>query len=520
MNVLRIFRSLSRRPERAEGSLSCSRRLYQTRTANERLQFVDGSGCVLTDSGGNRYLDFSTGPKRNPFGHTGNLEEVCEEIGQELPETGESKPALNVQWDDPFGTKGTNQSVPLQEAWGRLEQEIAKSLEETMGKDVSIRLCGLDSGVDYALQILRLRQILQWNAEKKPEITRCLQYRGFDENHKHPWQRSFSCNQRSTGEAAHGGRKPTAKSRIPRDCLVDDTGRCPCWQDLVHVPSQDRSPNDSVICFQDSSHGSSVAGLSLSHDPVFRALLNRQVPNVLFSHFNDVNDAARFISEDSPGVIVESVQWDTMKFADASFLRALRQMCSESKSILTVDERSFAPGYNGTGWTHASAHVSPDILLGRVPVSNMFQPIEFVAVSSGLEQYARLLRQAIPDHVTVSQLDDCAAAMKLLNSKAFKELIRERGRILIGLSRSLQARYPHLIKDVSHGIEPGLAVAFHFEWESRAIVEECRKLGLLVECCGRNLQTVRMCPPLVVSSDELHNGISILEKALQSSELL
>lgn len=137
---------------------------------------------------------------------------------------------------------------------------------------------------------------------------------------------------------------------------------------------------------------------------------------------------------------METVQWNTMKFADATFLRALQQMCSESNTLLCVDERNFAPGYHGPTWTHSSSRVTPDLLLGRIPLGNTFEPVDFVAVGSHLEPYASLLGKTVPNHLATTQLDKGALAMQLFDNEATRELVKERGRTLLGLSRSLQAR--------------------------------------------------------------------------------
>lgn len=114
-------------------------------------------------------------------------------------------------------------------------------------QDAYVRLVNGFTGIDVAYQIIQLSLALDANSNIAEDVQSSLLRAKSYSAGKHPWDCSFRCTQRSTGEAAHGGRKPTAKSRIPRNCLVEDNGRCACWDSILNMPSQSRN---KILCFQ------------------------------------------------------------------------------------------------------------------------------------------------------------------------------------------------------------------------------------------------------------------------------
>ena len=163
------------------------------------------------------------------------------------------------------------------------------------------------------------------------------------------------------------------------------------------------------------------------------------------------SDAARFISnsKDIGAVLVEPAQWNTMKFAGYSFMKALREMCTDAGVLLVIDERNFMPSYHGSTWSHTTAaHVTPDMVLGRLPTTGNHTPIEFVATSSQLD-CVKALYSSVPSTHSWQQLSECLHLFHLLRTESLNEDVREKGRLLISLCRSLQARYGIVLQNAA-----------------------------------------------------------------------
>lgn len=75
--------------------------------------------------------------------------------------------------------------------------------------------------------------------------------------------------------------------------------------------------------------------------------------------------------------------------------------------------------------------------------------------------------------------------------------------------QALQQRFPELISEVRGR---GLILGLQLTRDPAPIVTAARERGLLVITCGTN--TLRFVPPLVISDEEIRDGLAILEEAI------
>jgi len=109
----------------------------------------------------------------------------------------------------------------------------------------------------------------------------------------------------------------------------------------------------------------------------------------------------------------------------------------------------------------------------------------------------------------------CAAALatiELLEGGMVDNAAARGEQALAGL-RELMARHPRLVTDVR-----GRGLMLGVEFDSPETAEEVQyaafERGLLVLECG--VQTVRMCPPLLVDEAEMATGIRIFGEAIDA----
>jgi 4-aminobutyrate aminotransferase len=107
----------------------------------------------------------------------------------------------------------------------------------------------------------------------------------------------------------------------------------------------------------------------------------------------------------------------------------------------------------------------------------------------------------------------CAAALatiELLQGGLVENAAARGEQALAGLAE-IQARHPRLVTGVR-----GKGLMLGVEFDSPEHAEEVQfaafERGLLVLECGK--QTVRMCPPLIVTADEMTTGIRLFGEAV------
>jgi len=259
-------------------------------------------------------------------------------------------------------------------------------------------------------------------------------------------------------------------------------------------------------------HGNTHGAMSLSMpgprtDP-FRPLL----PDVDFIPFNDPAGLAR-IDGSHAAVVVETVQGDAgVRIPDRSWMEALRKRCTETGTLLVLDEIQCGMGRTGAPWAFGHFGIVPDILcLGKALGGGM--PIgAFVTCRDRMA----LLAEAPPlGHITTFGghpvvCAAAAAALELLGEVDF-EAVERRG---AALAQFLSA-HPAVVEVRRIGYY--LAVDFADAAAAWRCIHAGLEAGVLLFGFLSTPYAMRLAPPLTLTDEDLSDAWPRLSKALDAA---
>jgi 4-aminobutyrate aminotransferase-like enzyme len=184
-------------------------------------------------------------------------------------------------------------------------------------------------------------------------------------------------------------------------------------------------------------------------------------------------------------------------------LHELRRIADEHGIVLIADEIQTGFGRTGTLFACEQYSIEPDLMTVAK------------SLAGGLPLAAVIGKREIMDAPEPGGLGGtfagnpiaCAAALEVLEiiDGVFLERARAIGSRIAAALRSLQAEFP-AIEDV-RGL--GAMMAMEVSAGAPEIVEAARKRGLLLLLAGQR-NVVRILVPLVISDDELNEGLEIL----------
>ena len=218
------------------------------------------------------------------------------------------------------------------------------------------------------------------------------------------------------------------------------------------------------------------------------------------------------INESTCGVLVEPIQGEGgVNVADPSFLLALRKRCNEVGAALVYDEIQCGLSRTGRLWAHSSLpkEAHPDIITTAKALGNGF-PIGATIVS---EEVASAV--VTGDHGTTFGGNPLACrvgyyVLSRLVEGGLQASVLEKEKIFREGFEQLRRRYPHLIQETRGR---GLILGLQLARDPAPVVTAARERGLIVITCGTN--TLRFVPPLIISEDEIEQGLGILEEAMR-----
>ena len=200
---------------------------------------------------------------------------------------------------------------------------------------------------------------------------------------------------------------------------------------------------------------------------------------------------------------------------NTAFFQGLRERADEHGILLVFDEIQTGFGRTGRWFGHQHFDVRPDIITLAKGIASGF-PISGIAAS------ADLMAKAWPGSqggTYGANAVACAAAVATLDVIAEEGLVAnaaERGTQLLDGARRLAT---DAVGDV-RGL--GLMVGSEFVTadgapdtaRAQAAQQAAARRGLLMLTCGAYMNVVRMIPPLVITAEEIDEGLSIWAEVL------
>ncbi len=276
-----------------------------------------------------------------------------------------------------------------------------------------------------------------------------------------------------------------------------------------------RTPNGSqheIVSFHNSFHGRTMGSLSATPNPKYQKPFSPMLPGFRYGTFNDGAAIPDLITPQTCGVIIEPIQGEGgVNVASQSFLQALRDRCNEVGAVLVYDEIQCGLSRTGTLWAHASLPPSahPDILTTAKALGNGF-PIGATIVSDAVAQCV-----VTGDHGTTFGGNPlaCRLAHYIISRLSLPDLqagVLAKERLFRQGFEKLKLRFPSQIKEIRGR---GLILGVQLDQDPTRIVTAARERGLLIITCGTN--TLRFVPPLVISEEEIEEGLGILGEAMR-----
>jgi acetylornithine/succinyldiaminopimelate/putrescine aminotransferase len=266
-----------------------------------------------------------------------------------------------------------------------------------------------------------------------------------------------------------------------------------------------------VSCFN-SYHGSTQGALSVTGSENFKRAFRPLLPGVTHIHHNDPAGLAQ-ITHQTAAVILETVQGEAgVRVPDAHYLQALRARCSQTGTLLILDEIQTGFGRTGTFWAFEQFGIVPDILVcakgmgGGMPIGAFIASGQIMGVFKN---------DPILGHLTTfgGHPVSCAAALATLQVIREEKLL-DQVAAKAALFRELLV-HPH-IKGIRN---LGLLMAVEFASFDvlKPIIDRAITKGVLTDWFLFCDNSMRLAPPLTITTGQIREACAILLEAINEA---
>ena len=270
-----------------------------------------------------------------------------------------------------------------------------------------------------------------------------------------------------------------------------------------------------ILVCADNFHGRTLAIVGFSTDPQSRRNFGPFAPGFRVIPYGDAAAFEAAITPHTVAILVEPIQGEAgVIIPPAGYLKRVRQLCTDHRVIMILDE--IQTGLGRTGKLLAEEHegVEADLTLVGKALSGGFYPVS--AVLSNLE-VMDVLKPGEHGSTFGGNPLACAVARMALRVLTEEGMIENAAVMGDRLQAGLAAIASPLVRDV-RGRGLMLAVELHPDaGGARGYVKRLQGLGVL--CKETHDHTIRIAPPLVITSDEVDWAVERFAEALKEAVL-
>ena len=331
----------------------------------------------------------------------------------------------------------------------------------------------------------------------------------------------------------------------PTKAMLVSTG-AEAVENAIKIAKQATGRN-GVLCFTDAFHGRTLMAMTLTSKVAYKRGCGPFAPEVYRVPFPNVyrysngQDEETFATQElmrlkeyfkntvSPknlaAIIIEVVQGEGgFNVAPKSYIKGLRKICDEHGIQLIFDE--IQSGFCRTGAWSAYEHfdVLPDI---STWAKSMGSGLPIAAIIGRAE----VMDAAGPSTIGGTYIGNpvcCAAALatiKYMEDIDLNTRGKEVGNIIRSRFMKMKEKYS-VIGDV-RGLGAMMAIEFVKNSDPlqpdadfcKKVMEGCGMNGLIIITAGTHKNIIRILSPLVITDQQLHKGLDIIEQEIQSNNM-
>ena len=266
-----------------------------------------------------------------------------------------------------------------------------------------------------------------------------------------------------------------------------------------------------IVSFKKSYHGSTQGALSIMGSEYWQQAFRPLLPDILQLNYNDFEDL-QLITERTACVVAETIQAEAgVNPPQNGWLSALRNRCTETGTLLVLDEIQCGFGRNGTLWAFEQFGVVPDILLLGKALGGGMPLGAFIADKKLMDT---LSYNPVLGHINTfgGHPVSCAAGLAAFTALLEEDIITD-----VKIKEQLfRTHLNHLLIKNINSVGLMMAVEFDSYETNKKVIDKCIEKGVFTDWFLFASNALRIVPPLNISEKEILSACKIITEVLNS----
>jgi acetylornithine/N-succinyldiaminopimelate aminotransferase len=264
-----------------------------------------------------------------------------------------------------------------------------------------------------------------------------------------------------------------------------------------------------IVTFEGAFHGRTLATLAAGGQKKYLDGFGPPVEGFDQVPFADLDAVKRVVGEETAAIMIEPLMGEGgVRTVEPSFLRALRELCDEHGLLLVFDEVQSGMGRTGELFAYQRTGVRPDVMALAKALGGGF-PVGAVLATDEAAKGMTAGTHGSTFGGNPLAMSAVNATLDVMLAPGFFEHVQRVALLFKQRLAEIKDRYPTLVAEVRG---EGLLIGLRMLVPAAELVDATRAENMLTVGAGDNV--VRLLPPLIVSEQEMAEGVARLDRAL------
>ncbi len=264
-----------------------------------------------------------------------------------------------------------------------------------------------------------------------------------------------------------------------------------------------------IITMINSFHGRTMGAVSATGQTKYQEGFAPLLPGFKHVAFNDIAALKNAITNKTIAIMLELIQGEGgINIASKEYIAEIRRICDERDILLIFDEVQTGMGRTGEMFAFKHYGVTPDLMTLAKALGGGF-PIGALVVK---DKITATLKPGMHASTFGGGPVICKASLgvfKAIKSEGMLKNTKLMGTYLLEKLTKLKEKFNCILKIRGLGLMLGVELSL----DGKAIVDECLKNGLIINCTQTKI--LRIMPALNVNKKQIDKAIRVLEKAFE-----
>ncbi len=267
-----------------------------------------------------------------------------------------------------------------------------------------------------------------------------------------------------------------------------------------------------IIAFKQGFHGRTFFTVTVGGQAAYSDGFGPKPGDITHLEYNNVEQLREHISDRTCAIMIEPLQGEGgIVSPTPEFIQTVRELCDKHNALLIFDEVQTGNGRTGHFFAYQGLGVTPDILSTAKSLGGGF-PIGAMLTTTKLAEH---LKPGTHGSTYGGNPLACAVAEAVVDIISKPETLAgvvEREALFREGLEKINAKYNLFTEVRGKGLLIGAALNEEWQGRARDVLVAAGKQGLMILMAGANV--VRMTPSLVITKEEIEEGLARLDKAI------